>query len=116
MAAGDGFFIPHVWQAQNADVDIIKINNIMLIAHSEKTGNGITKVTLVDPNGVVKYERDLFQDGVTHIFGIDCEPSRQTDTWKLGIQTFPRGEFGNSERTMYMLDTGIPVDWAQVAG
>lgn len=111
-----GFFIPYRWEGQNGQFDIIKLNGTMYIAEGQKTANGITRLALVDPNGVERFGRDLSGDGVTHIFGVVAEPSRQTGTWKLGVLTFPQGQFGTGERTIFIEDTFIPVDWAQVAG
>ena len=116
MAAGDGFFIPYEWDAQNAFIDIFKINGLMHICIVVRDDDGYNEIQVVRPDGVVKHKADLTGRGVAHIFGVVAEPSRDSQTCKLACLTFPRDKPFSTKRTCYMHDTGIAVDWAQVAG
>lgn len=116
MAAGDGFFAPLRWQAQQQFVDVFKLNNRMHVCIVDKDADGYNLLRVVTPLGQEVYRSDLTRRGIVHVFGVQAEPSRDTNTWKLVCVTFPPDAPYSGERVLWFEDTGIAVDWAQVAG
>lgn len=116
MAAGDGFFAPVKWDGQNGQFDVIKLNGVMHFCTVARDRDGVNLLRVFTPLGVDVHRYDLSQQGVAHVFGVVAEPSRDTNTWKLCLLVFPPGREFTNDRTAYFHDTGIPVDWRQVAG
>lgn len=105
-----GFYNPNAYGPMQNPVYGIFVRQDKILCHTLATRgpNGITVLQVVTPaGGKPLYQRDLWPEGVTHIFGAVPFFSAQTLTWKLACMTFPKDQFGVAERAFWYEDTGL---------